>query len=57
MRVAVMLPADGLLLPAQASAAVLAGTSVVALPACHISFYTDHVQDSAMHNRGCLKIG
>lgn len=41
MRVAVMLSADGLLLPAQASAAVQAGMSVVALPACHISFYTD----------------
>ena len=39
LRAAVMPPADGLPLPAQASAVVLAGTSVVASPACHVSFH------------------
>ena len=41
LRAAVMPPADGLPLPAQASAVVLAGTSVVASPACHVSFHID----------------
>ena len=41
MHATVMPPADGLPLPAQASAVVLAGTSVVASPACHVSSHID----------------